>query len=707
MFRAVVNTDKCMNLDAYEFLLYQSCSQRKMLLISDSTTGDYTKLRNDVANICVCFKDNQHDTRRSEIVFLLDAHGSNDHKWKDAFLYKVLTALRAVEDLELCGINRINRSVITMLGFFGNEELFTNQNSRYVDSKQFESEVADFCAHFGIEPEERQNISTTTLEKLSEEELPGSFITFVKREIDVEMNENDEEDQVEDNNISPRNTATLGGLLRLYLQNSMDTRWCFIREVICNREDQDSANLEMIRIVEYITSDDRNQHELNLLQFCIDSWNRANDSSHAAITALKRKYGEALYDYEERLRRYINEYADSHEQYEELVQFPKVTASIPSEFAIMLAEESPREDVKQLKRDRNETVDDKVRQSNVIQEQKNDITEIINEFSESVSNMKHENAKRRTNAQLPEKDSVTISTIRSKWESAYLDLTDIADRANDALIDCEKRLGQRYTDVLSEREAEMHQRAQTRYSCDELDELQSELEKERERVVLDLKNSDMTPVLVFQESLNYKSALNESNRKIIHSINCLQAISSFQFRLLLRILLSLIAVFYLVLQPYNLLSLNTVALALGYICLVAVIMRSAWSAPLKYYSSQIREELYKLRENSRSCMDKYNQKVERIQKYVNLMNKLDYLDKSIELVKRTDDEYKYRDDVRVWYIEQAKKHIERVETYHKSILCEGPEAGELDEQSIPEISAVPQSVIDIRDSELFWPKIRM
>ena len=204
-----------------------------------------------------------------------------------------------------------------------------------------------------------------------------------------------------------------------------------------------------------------------------------------------------------------------------------------------------------------------------------------------------------------------------------------------------------------------------------------------------------------------ETALEQEDHNIRHYIKCMQSVSVKNFFLLIVLLLGLVALLYGLLQPYNLETTTTALYFAGYIGASFILMLFTWRLPLNYYRRKVNYCLIQLESEMDKYITGYFDRAKQLHEYINLINKLDYIERHIHLKKRAVKTTEWVVNARTWHINQAKIHIEKLEFYAGLIATYKQSQSIADTNSNglengPTISR--DHVDDVIDNRLYWPQ---
>ncbi len=675
-FRFFINVDKCLNMNNFDFFFYQKRSRHEFHLTPDVHIGEGTglsfrKAASDIRMYLDRFPYNVDDYQI--IIAMRSDYKRNVKVWGDTLLSRLLDI-----DFELRQSNILIRSGLgvqiavnlIMLYEANVVKAIHAVDDPYMGSTRLAEDCHLLLQEIGVPAGKENDLDAikaawshyvevnaskfNNCPKLNDGSPANALYTFF-----TDLIKQYERDRRTANN-SLTNVSTLHALKEVL--NGYQ-----IFELITDKQNRNKDINTLLRIVEFSTTDfdiaEGMGKSMSLTETCAAHWKQIVDMDDNKI---QKKYAKMLSDYRDRLSIYVSNSEEGYATSDTESTLPE--SIIPSD-----------DDISD-----NDSI---FENENAKRSKKIDPKELIRDFKSKLS---------------------PVSTLLGRWEATYKQVSKIFSQLGDSLEEYSTLLGNKYSEKLERRKAE--ERTWHRKAYVEGPTTKQELDKlsmQEKTLLTKMDQPQMTPSLCFQDQLNMETALEQEDHNIRHYIKCMQSVSVKNFFLLIILLLGFVVLLYSLLQPYNFASTTTALYFAGYIGASCVLMLFTWRMPLNYYKRKVNYCLVQLESEMDKYITGYFDRAKQLHEYINLINKLDYIERHIHLKKRAVRTTEWVVNARTWHINQAKIHIEKLEffagltaTYKQSqSLADSDNNGF---ENGPTISR--DHVDDVIDNKLYWPQ---
>lgn len=293
--------------------------------------------------------------------------------------------------------------------------------------------------------------------------------------------------------------------------------------------------------------------------------------------------------------------------------------------------------------------------------------------------------------------------LESRWSKAYNDLLNFANDMDKKLHEYEDRLRQAYLFVLQDRK-NTGKRKSTYLSNEETSVEINSLTSSREQLLRELNESLVAPKVLSENRQKLEDRIKKENDIIEFYIECIVSTTVSSYFKLLAFLMLLIALFYTMLQPSAFFGAYKLPAAI-YLFSVLIIMSFAWGIPGRYFRSKIERRLKALKKSLSDQIQGYVDNAEKIKKYVNISNQLDYVERQIEIRQMALADDKRRENARRFYYTKAVEHCKKLEYFYDLISTEQKNTAETEHQNTTWYPSITGDgpVDDYVDCRLFWP----
>lgn len=645
------NINQCLSMDKYEFFFYERCSKKELVIFPDISLSEkvgISTLRKCVSDIRIRAYADLARTAELQIVFAIRNNISEAKVFRDTFLYQLLhlaESLIVLDGYKLC----VNTIVYSQQAYLRSVQFEKDCELLIKDFMQVKESNADKPKEWNAdEPIERskiEEISKNYVSRIKIDALKDNYFDLIGMMF-YEIKESSSDIEIGLNWVVTYIRYQLGNLGILDLNYDVHNPY---NEMIAN-----------LRIVDYLSTDyqnpDAQRSELYLMHW--------RDVLEIDSDELGRRYSKKLTFYKEKLQLYIEHYESVDTEYNSFSEYPPIAEPTDTEIG--------------------ETRTFGKHDGDGLEYVKTNPIKRIDLFAQHL---------------LP------VNDMMARWNQVYLDILEVAKQANDELRTYDSLLSAEYTQKISARKrTEEKYRATEFKASDAVEASIPDREKKRNEILSELSSADMTPVVKFQEQLNLFTIIERANIEISHYIKCLEAISTPLFFKLLATLTGAVFALCVVLQPNNLFSLSRSLYFAIYLFIVIVVMSLAWVIPFRLYRKIIVNKLKAYSKEIDEGIKSYFDKAEKIARYVNLMNQLDYYERSIALRKRAVEYKSWRENIHRWYVDNARIHIEKTR-YFEGLLernyVEHPVVNDLPNSG--PISGTDRYVKDYKSCDLFWP----
>ena len=648
-YRFFVNVDSCISEERYGHFFYKnrSLSSNLLKVYSSSTLGYGGTFREQSADILSYINRFPHTINEYQIIFAIQSVVSDKQDWEHTLLSKLLNIdyyLREAGIVNSSGDNPdccINIFVVYKL--VSNNDTQIDQTN-YID-KRFSDECRILSNILGIHTDSDVSYeSFKSVKEINKDNVEkGQFFQrlFERMLLYAEQHK----------------TINIENYIRSNIVSKYN-----INELFVNNSRLSEENCATFKIIEYITSEMRSSptNTIGFKDRCIQHWDAISSLPDAQI---KKKYARLMGCYRANLEAYVKHVEQSSSDDTTLSKLPEY--------------EIPHDD------DINDDSSFFGSRKNT-EKQLQEPIEIIEGFEAHMS---------------------TDRAIINNWETAYGKLITYSEDLNRQLKAYEIELRRKYTDVLKERQFSFVVDSQKTFLVDKNTEIDVEnLCDRREHVLEKLKESQIAPHIMYQNQLNLENKIRQANENIEFYIDCISAINSRSFLLLILFLIAFVTVFYVLLQPSVLLP-NGILFAGIYLALVAIIMSFCWGLPRRRYKENIKQCLNDLKKSISGDLENYKENARKLRDYVNYSSILDYLERQIKIRKKALTDSNKRENAKRYYMSEALSHINRLSGFSDLINTYFTDDLQsiLRSQSIyPQISG-DGNIVDIVDCELFWP----
>lgn len=675
-FRFFINVDKCLNMNNFDFFFYQKRSRKELYLTQDVRIGEGTGLsfRKAASDIRMYLDRFLSNIDSYQIIIAMRSDYDRGVKvWRDTLLSRLLDIdfdLRQSGILIRSGLGvQVAVNLIMLYEASVVKEIHA-LDEQYMGSARLAEDCSLLLREIGV-PEEKENDLDSLKEawnsyieknkkiydscpKLSDGTPANSLYAFF-----TDLIKQYEKDRKTASNASA-NVSTLHALKEVL--NGYQ-----IFELLTDKQNRSKDITALLRIVDFSTTDfdiaEGMGRSMSLNEMCSAHWKQIVKTDDVKI---QEKYAKMLSNYRERLRRYVDNSVEGYVTSDTESTLPE--SVVPSDDEI--------------------SVTDSIFESENAKRNKHfNPKEILTEFKGKLS---------------------PVRTLSDRWGKTYDQISKIFSQLGSSLEEYSACLGEKYSETLAGRKAE--ERGWHRKAYTESDTTKQEIASlsDMEKSLLDKMNRpQMTPSLCFQDQLNMETALAQEDNNIRHYIKCMQSVSAKNFFLLIVLLLGLVALLYGVLQPYNFESAETALYFAGYIGFSFILMLFTWRLPLSYYRREVSRSLTMLESEMDRYITGYFDRANQLHEYINLVNKLDYIERHIHLKKRAVKNTEWVIKAKSWHINQANIHIDKLEFFSGLIDIYDPvqsvdgSDGNIFETE-PAISR--DHVDDVTDSRLYWPQ---
>lgn len=670
-FRFFINVDQCLNMDKFDFFFYKKQSLHEFHLTPDVHIGEGTGLSfRKAASDIRMYLDRYNVNDYQIIIAMRSDYRRNAGAWGDTLLSRLLDI-----DFDLRQSNIIIRSglgvqlAVNLIMLY--EANVVKEIHAVDDPYMGSARLADDCRlllkEIGV-PKEKENdlaaIKTAWHNYVTanadmfdrcprlDDGTPANALYAFFTDL-IKQYEKDTRN-------TPQNVSTLHALKEVL--NGYQ-----IFELITDKQNRNKDINTLLRVVDFATTDFDIAvgmgKAMSLTEMCAAHWQQIVDMDDLKI---QHKYAKMLSEYRERLSIYVSSSEEGYATSDTESTLPE--SIVPSDDDIC--------------------VTDSVFESESIKRSKKlDPKGLIQEFKNKLS---------------------PVDTLLGRWEATYKQVSKIFSQLGDSLEEYSSLLGEKYSEKLERRKAEernWHRKAYVEGAAtkQEIDALSAH----EKALLAKMDQPQMTPSLCFQDQLNMETALDQEDQNIRHYIKCMQSVSAKNFFLLIVLLLGLVALLYGLFQPYNFETTTTALYFAGYMGVSFVLMLFTWRLPLNYYRRKVNYCLIQLEGEMDKYITGYFDRAKQLHEYINLINKLDYIERHIHLKKRAVKTTEWVVNARTWHINQAKIHIEKLDFFAglTATYKPGQSLADSDNNRIENGPVISRNdVDDVIDTKLYWPQ---
>lgn len=675
-FRFFINVDQCLNMNNFDFFFYQKRYRNEFHLTEDVYIGEGTGLSFHKAAADIRMYLDKFPYRVNDYQIIIAMRSDYNHNvtvWRDTLLSRLLDI-----DFDLRQSNIIIRSGSTvqvavnliMLYEANVVKSLHTFDIDYMTAERLGKDCKLLLREIGV-PEEKENdlasLKTAweayvqnheeefnSCRKMPDGITPAHPIYVFFKDLLKQYEVDREKNQGKQVSIFHALKEVLDGYQ--------------IFELVTDKQNRNKDINALLRVVEFATTDfevlQGIGNTISLSELCRSHWKKilALDDSE-----IQKRYARMLYQYRERLQKYVADEDDGRGTTEVESTLPECI--LPSDDDIGIGDSIFETD-------------------NSFKKAKNDPKKQIQQFRHSLS---------------------PIGTMMSRWESTYKRLKKGLSEIDEGLKAYASDLGNVYNEELKKRKDVENTWKNTAFLEDSRTKQEIEQLKSEEKELLDKMNQpQMTPSLQFQDQLNMETSLEQENLNITHYIRCIQSVSVRNFLLLILLIVGMVAIHYFSLQPYNFNAIETALYFLKYIGISAGCMFFTWMLPIQYYERKIRQCLIELEKEMDKYITGYFDRAKQFHEYINLLNRLDYVERHMKLKKGAVKTTEWIISARSWHINQAKVHLEKLKFFDGLTSTYESKNKENEVSNGDILNAVPDitrnHVDDVMDNKLYWPQ---
>ena len=647
-FRFLVNVDCCISDDRYGYFFYKnrSLSHNDLRLYSPSTLGDAGSFKEQSSDIRSYINRFPHTISKYQLIFVLQRTITLEPDWDHSLLRKIL---EIDHQLKRSGIvDYDGNNVDCCISVFVIHRLESNYDTQIDKTAYTDRRLAEECQLLA------DCLGLPESGIYDYEELKSCYEAYKQQAAPSETIIRLLEQMI-------ANAETAGRIsVADYIKTHIVSKY-LVNEQFVNNAKVREETCAIFRVIEYVTTD-LPRSDANVIGYsdrCKDYW---EGIMQIPLQQIEMKYAFLLGLYRDNLLHYID-YIDKTDDVDDLDKLPECI--VPEEDEIV---------AENLYYGNEENTEKKIQEPN----------KIIEEFEEHMS---------------PDK------VLSGKWESTFRSLMEYAEDMDKQLKAYQTELKHKYADIQMERQRKFVADIGKAYSSDRKTETDIEqLKDEREKVLTQLRESQIAPHILYQNQLNFENKIKHANENIEFYIDCIAAIKRKTFLLLILILVSFLLLFYLMLQPGVIFS-NSVIYAGAYFGLIIVLMACCWGIPRMRYRNNIKRCLKELKKSIESDLSNYKENAKKLRAYVNYSNILDYIERQIKLKEKAISDSNMRENARKYYLNKARSIADSVDSFD-DLIKNNYKTGVAplrDSNEYPRITG-DGHVFDIVDCELFWPE---
>lgn len=666
-FRFLINVDQCLNMSNFDVFFYQLESQHKFHLNQVQLFGNDQghSLRSAISDIRMYLdKYPYHVGDYQIIVAMRSTFDPNPESWDHTMLQQLLQLSYELRRARIFINSReqTEKALNLIMLYDADFSVDLPVLEAYLSSARFRNDCALLLRQLGVAADAprqqlEQALSAYTAEDSHDTvlaELMRQFITFKDSLLSNLRNVGQDLLALEETDYLTE--------LPVFLKDQLTNFQVF--EANIDRNNRRQNILAMFRVIEFINmSVERplqagdNLGIVTLAQQCCSNW-----ETIWADRELEARYARMLRRYQEKLNTAAIE-----------LEHPRLYSAA----AKPLPEEAvPREDAI--------TSTDTVFTPESPDRKSADFRDLLSCFTDS---------------------KFSVKVIRGEWESIRQQISASLNRMNYELQTHAEELSRKYSAVLEERKRDSLTWKSGFYMAKPDTEADlNRLAFRKEELLQELRNPRMNPSLSFQDQLNMENALEQANQSIKFYLRCISMIRAGAFLSLILVCMLMFTAHYTFLQPYVFQDVNSLAFYLACLAGIFVLMLLSWNLPRQYYRRKLRECLLSLQEDIKLYIKGYFEKAKQFETYINLLNRLDYINRYHALLTRAWHTTHRLSQGYLWHKIQIRKHLSKLQSFQGLIDLAASLPREEEDESlfIPTING--DQVCDVTDCSIYWPQ---
>ena len=665
-FRFLINVDQCLNMSHFDIFFYKLQSRHKFHLNQVQMFGDSNtvSLRSAITDIRMYLDKYPYHIGDCQIIVAMRGKYQNrDGRWEDSLLYRLLQLNYELKKARIY-INsreRVERALNLIMLYDADFTTDFSELGHYFSSQRFKNDCEKLLGLIGGSEATQTQLPQLLQAYQSKADADPVLAELLER--CCCLRQESLPVILEGSDPAVAGELSMRMVLPPFLKENLVNFQVF--EAAIDRNNRRDNILGLLRIVEFINmsverlpSLDGSETTISLSQQCIHNWNQVWSD-----VGLEQRYATMLHRYQQRLHNAAMELERPMGDSPNATDLPD--REIPADDAIK------SEDAVLEKDGRKEDKSGK-------------LTTILENFR---------------------KNSTSAKNAAEQWRQTHKELKTALDDMEHKLKLYAGELSRKYAAIQDERKREGIAWRNNHYTAKKDTEVRiSQMEYARDECLRQLKSPQMTPSLKFQDQLNMENVLQQSNLKILHLTRCLSAVTIGNFAVLIGICMLLFVLHYTLLQPYALQGINTLAYYLIYIGVAFVLMTLSWNLPYQFFRKKIHLEIDNLKNAMKIYIQGYFEKANQFEKYINLLNQLDFINRYLRLLKRAHSTSHKLSQGYLWHKVQVRNHIDKLKFFQGLIELDSDpnEENTSVENTLPGIAG--DRVSDVIDSPLYWPQ---
>ena len=218
-----------------------------------------------------------------------------------------------------------------------------------------------------------------------------------------------------------------------------------------------------------------------------------------------------------------------------------------------------------------------------------------------------------------------------------------------------------------------------------------------------LRQPQMLPSIRFQDELNLRSKVDRCDANLRYYMACLAKLRFMPFIMLIILVTGVMAVHYVLLQPYAVTSTASLAVYVIYICASAALMFLAIRMPGRFFRKRMRRIVDELAEAMTVYIAGYYDRGYNFFVYMNTMNDLDIVTEYMAMLQRIRTQTEAFNTKIRWHREQLQRHLQKINANSFSGLIREPDTDSPYNNPRFDIRLDDWST-DCERSRMYWPQ---
>lgn len=623
-FRFLINVDDCLNMSNFDIFFYKLQSQKYNNLRTSQVhfseeTGKYS-LSQSVKDIRLHLNKYPYLTDEYQIIVTMRSAWQNERIWQNSLLYRILNINYALlqENINM-NAGASQRALNLIMLYEADSGLVDNNLDRYMSSSRLKEDCSLMFEYLGID--RSQSFNLDAIKRVYKERLENSSSDVaLKRLFETFIGSVSKKNDFEGEGTSKTDNV----FMALFVSHiSTELSNYKVMEMFVPRSLQHEPRentIAMFRVIEFINMSlehtDPNTLAPSLTERCQKNWDKV-----MAEKDIEKKYAHMLKRYGLTLQTAYEVLNGKNIPVMSTAPLP----SIPTE----------REDEINCEND--------YFNSSSKEEQLTDLKGHLLRFK---SNGLH------------------VNNVQKEWSNTYSSLKARLNDMSGGLKKYADDLVSVYTKKIEERKRDSLVWERNVYFSDEYTEDHiKQLEERRNACLRELRDPQMDPSLCFQDQLNMENALEKKDKLIRKYSECLTCATFFSFLSLLITVMVIAVVHYTLLQPFVFKEYTQSIAYFCYIGCVFVLLSFSWGLPFFHFKRLIKKDIKELMVDIDTYVSGYYGKGSQFNRYINLLNILDFTTKYLKLYKEASNRSRKLARMRLWHTTKVKDHLEKLKFF--------------------------------------------